>query len=541
MNFSSLPVELIRAVVDQLESESDISSLSRVSCALRHIVLPLLYQHNVRHNDAFALIDAVVCSNTAAIINALHLGGATIDMTFSTRSDRFESSRLMAGKPESDQAQTDDGPWFSWASSYEFSERTPLAIAVLYNQPASAELLLTRYEAICPEESLNMAAHLGHTEIARMLLEKAHCSIPPPGGSGDNLMYYAIDGGDLGMIQMLLNHGLHVSQTNFTTMDRPMHARDLPRSLMRIEQTQFEALIRLLASHKTKLHEWISNEMHPAASFRRSLVGMAVYYGQVQKLQFLVRSELIIGLSASEAVVIEQFCAEHADLLHQTARRGHAEMVRYLLGHHASKLRLGQLDKNDVGIPLFNALTYSHVSAGPNMVRALVEVFPVRNGKSSDEIRHEMLRVQTAELHERLRLTMLLCFLQSAHRSSLLPRIECSQTLQVLIDAGADPFTVCARGRNALQYVLDGRCGDCAKVLLASMKSDAAVTIMKNLVDSAGGGSGMTWKEAHDATLKGQWNFPWLTSPWIRGELSSWHVEFLELVEAQRKFEQAGL
>lgn len=75
MNLNSLPAELICAVVDHLDAESDISSLSRANRSLRQIVLRLLYQHNVRHNDAFVLIDAVVCGNTAAIINAINLRG----------------------------------------------------------------------------------------------------------------------------------------------------------------------------------------------------------------------------------------------------------------------------------------------------------------------------------------------------------------------------------------------------------------------------------------------------------------------------------
>lgn len=224
---------------------------------------------------------------------------------------------------------------------------------------------------------------------------------------------------------------------------------------------------------------------------------------------------------------MEQFCAGHPDLLHHAARRGRPRLVRYLLKYHVTRLRLGQLDANDMGIPLFNALSVSHGSPVLDVVRALVEVFPARNGKSSEEIRHEMLEVKRVSLQGQPRLTKLLCCLQLNHHGRIDSRIKCSQTVQVFIDAGADPFTVCGRGRNALRYVLDSKCGDCAKVLLARMGSRAAVTMMRDLVESAGGGGGsrMTWQEAHIDIEKGHHhNGSERYQLSMRDELSRWHV-----------------
>ncbi|PWY83613.1 hypothetical protein BO70DRAFT_290806, partial [Aspergillus heteromorphus CBS 117.55] len=59
MALSSLPFELTRLIVEELEYESEINALARTDRALYQTVNPMLYRHNVQHEDSSALAWAI--------------------------------------------------------------------------------------------------------------------------------------------------------------------------------------------------------------------------------------------------------------------------------------------------------------------------------------------------------------------------------------------------------------------------------------------------------------------------------------------------
>ncbi|KXJ96483.1 hypothetical protein Micbo1qcDRAFT_170306 [Microdochium bolleyi] len=319
-----LPVELIVAITGHIRNELDISRLSRSHPVFRAVVQPLLYRHNVRYGKSRALLEGVVCGDLATAEKALDMGGADITTVWSTVDLGVITRRILAqtggggGEKGGDRRERVHRLWNDYAQLRGLNF-TAVDFAALYQRPGGMRMLLQR--GAVPESSLlHMVAHVGDEVMLDILLQhrsnnttlREHYH-----GTGyranKTLLELAIDGTEgkahLRTARVILKHD-------------PDAARELGDSLIRAEQSLFEAFVTLLNAHGARIHEWQCGY----GGGVKKLCSLATDVRDLTKLRFL----LATGLTTCEEVRNE--VQQAPQILHRAAEKGEAERLRFFLG-----------------------------------------------------------------------------------------------------------------------------------------------------------------------------------------------------------------
>ncbi|KAJ5613453.1 ankyrin repeat-containing domain protein [Penicillium lagena] len=193
MSILTLPNELLRLIVEHLETEKDIFALLQVNRRLYEISMPLLYQHNVQYLAGSALHR---CAASGQKIGAQRL------LEFQADPNTIDEHGIQ-----------------------------PLALAIDEGHRNIIGLLLENGASLQMEDFLPIhhAVSLGNYAVVQMLLEHGG-DINAIDQFGCTALYQAVESGLLDIAELLLDHGADVNMTGLDTKEArpsrisPLHA-----------------------------------------------------------------------------------------------------------------------------------------------------------------------------------------------------------------------------------------------------------------------------------------------------------------------------
>ncbi|GAB1218408.1 hypothetical protein ATERTT37_007662 [Aspergillus terreus] len=375
MSLLNLPTELIFAVLDGLDYESDIDSLARTSRAYYNRFNPLLYRHNVHHGESSALPWGIIHGSMSTVEMALD-AGASPDRPGSRLEEHPAALAAIHGRLEMLQLLGKRGldiqdkrtNILASFSGKKLGDKTSFVHIIEKQAEFNPNGLEDR---ISWDTLLMMAAKSGHEPIVRFLLElspqapKAH---PPVQWTMHASLSAAVSNGHLSVVELLLDRGacMETKDGNVTLLLRAIMTgnQDIVQLLLRRGRKPSNSdsvRMRLicvaakadqLESVRCFLHAGALLHPEPNLPMAMDTLNNAVTYGSVPVIDLLLESFDYVQLATEPKHKTIVLCAATAC--------GRPALVRDLLESHGCNLNGYDEDSYGCPPPLCLAVKYGH-------------------------------------------------------------------------------------------------------------------------------------------------------------------------------------
>ncbi|KAL2866240.1 ankyrin repeat domain-containing protein [Aspergillus lucknowensis] len=208
MSFAALPSEIILLIAESLETQSDLSALTRSSWRLHNLLSDLLAVQNIRHSNSSALVWASEQGNLELASRMVKLGanletirkGDTATPLFIAAANGHTSILNLLLESRANPNATDN------------ESRTPLYAAAAAGNEEVVRILFSRedvnFYAKCRRGAtpFAVACNKGNEAVARLFLDKPGLDVTAGGVAADPHLL-ALLGGHEGVMRLLLDDG----------------------------------------------------------------------------------------------------------------------------------------------------------------------------------------------------------------------------------------------------------------------------------------------------------------------------------------------
>ncbi|KAK2803692.1 hypothetical protein FQN50_006910 [Emmonsiellopsis sp. PD_5] len=292
MMLDDLPVEMVLSIADQLDSQSDINSLSRINRRFNTILTPCLYRYNVRYCKSAALYWAVTALNLETAKQALD-AGADVNAPGPTPLGRLNAFHLAVRSRQDIKRRLMKK--IKRESEYDYRKRVGKSpckahdsmVKLLLERGADINSILHGWSALAiavhqpdPHLARVLVAREPDPHLARLLVANGADANKAErhGGFSYTILHNAVENCGPNLIRILLEKGASVHWTD-KLRSTPLHCAIIKRRSKR--------MIRLLVESGA--------DIEARQLFGHTPLHLAAKCGQVELIQLLIKCGADIG------------------------------------------------------------------------------------------------------------------------------------------------------------------------------------------------------------------------------------------------------